>query len=143
MQNTITKKDLIISTLLILLFSCQDAGINNCSVNNPIEELTWLNTKISNIKTDTLLSAYFYFSTVEYRGNTVFVLEDCCLACNTIDLVYNCSGKAIGYISYNRNARPLILGGGETVVPIYYSDILKSKTILWKPDSLRCIPYPE
>jgi len=137
-----TKKILIISTLLILLFSCQEAHIDNCSVKNPIEQLTWLNTMISNIKADTLISAYFYFSTVNYQGNTVFVLQDCCPMCNTIHLVFNCSGKAIGYISYNRSARPLILGGGETVVPID-SEILKSKTIIWKPDSLMCIPYPE
>ncbi len=132
-------RGLIVSILLMLLFSCQDAHVNNCSVNNPIENLAWLNTKINNIKADTLLSAYFYFSTVEYLGNTVFVLEDCCLLCNTIRIVYNCTGKAIGYISENRSDRPLTLSGGETVVPIN-SEILKSKTILWKPDNFACTP---
>lgn len=136
------KESLIIATLLVLLFSCrQDATLNNCVVKDPIEELTWLNTMIRGIQADTLLSAYFYFSTAEYRGNTVFVLENCCLMCNTIEIVYNCSGKATGYITENRSARPFILDG-EAVVPIN-SEILKNKTILWKPDHFKCNPHPE
>jgi hypothetical protein len=89
------------------------------------------------------MSPYFYISTAQFMGNTVFILEDCCALCNTVHLVYNCSGKKIGYVSYySLDAKPIKLGT-ETVAPIYYGLISATETILWKPDTFRCTPYPQ
>jgi hypothetical protein len=136
--NNAMKKYLMISAILLLFFACEEPNINNCIVEKPLEELVWLNSEISQIEADTLMSAYWYISTALYQGNTVFVLQDCCPVCNTVHLVFNCSGEPIGYIRYDqyRDAKPIKLGE-DTLAPIY-SDNLTNKSILWKPDNFMC-----
>jgi hypothetical protein len=87
---------------LLLFVLCTASACNNedssprqtpCSVNNPARDLPWLKEKVGALRAQD--SSYEYIQQATYRGQTVFVFENCCPHCNTIVPVYNCRGELI------------------------------------------------
>lgn len=96
------KRILIPIVLLTLLFSCySDNGdvliIGACGVDNPVEQLPWLKTRVDDLKNNgSDLSKFFYVQIAEYQEETVFIFNNCCPTCNTIIPVYKCQGDLLG-----------------------------------------------
>jgi hypothetical protein len=104
-------------------YSDNDDRNNTCNVSNPIEDLTWLKDKITELEqTSSYESGEIYISQANYNGNTVFIMGNCCAVCNTIVPIYNCEGESIGYI------------GDDT----FDSTILEKDVIIWKPENFVC-----
>ena len=122
-----TKTLLTSAFLLFIMTSCNysdnDDKNNTCNVSNPIEDLTWLKDKITELEqTSSYESGEIYISQANYNGNTVFIMGNCCAVCNTIVPIYNCEGESIGYI------------GDDT----FDSTILEKDVIIWKPEYFVC-----
>ena len=122
-----TKTLLTSAFLLFIMTSCNysdnDDNNNTCNVSNPIEDLTWLKDKITELEqTSSYESGEIYISQANYNGNTVFIMGNCCAVCNTIVPIYNCEGESIGYI------------GDDT----FDSTILEKDVIIWKPENFVC-----
>ena len=122
-------KKILLQTILLLFLisSCNntdnDDKNNTCNVSNPIEDLTWLKDKITELEqTSSYESGEIYISQANYNGNTVFIMGNCCAVCNTIVPIYNCEGESIGYI------------GDDT----FDSTILEKDVIIWKPENFVC-----
>ncbi|GMN10495.1 hypothetical protein MTsPCn9_33790 [Croceitalea sp. MTPC9] len=96
------KRVLFFTSIFLILLSCENDDndlplIAACDVNNPIEELSWLKSQIEELKNiDSETSRYFYIQIAEYKGETVFVSNNCCPFCNTVIPVYNCEGDLLG-----------------------------------------------
>lgn len=122
------------STLLpIIIFfflclSCDNSdNINGnlCSVENAIEDLDWLKSKIAEYKENSSdTQKYFYVTRAAYENMTVIIFPNCCPLCNTVTLVYNCSGELLG-----------IVGSREEDID---EGILDRDIIIWKPDDFAC-----
>lgn len=131
------KRSHYIIVLVVVMCSCKEESIDNCSVKSPLEQLPWLADEISSLQSSTTLAPYFYIAKAKYRGNTVFIIENCCALCNTITIVFNCEGNMIGYVAGTVDAKPVHLGT-VTLTPIVNRD-LSSHSILWKPDKFGCV----
>lgn len=122
-----TKTFLTSAFLLFMMTSCNNTDnddINNtCNVSNPIEDLTWLKDKITELEqTSSYESGEIYISQANYNGNTIFIMGNCCAACNTIVPIYNCEGESIGYIGDNT----------------FDTNLLNKDVIIWKPENFIC-----
>lgn len=111
--------------LMLLSFSCpdnDDKEIPLCGTNNPIEELAWLKSVINEINLpDSLFAKYFYISQASYKGETIFIIDNCCPTCNTAIIIYDCEGEILGY-----------LGDKIRIDEIDYSKII------YKPNDFAC-----
>ena len=113
--------------LTIVAFSCQKDNDDNltttCNVSNPIEDLAWLKEQIQELeKTSLYESGEIYILQTEHDGNTIFILGNCCTACNSVSTVYNCEGEMIGYI------------GDDT----FNFNLIENSTIIWKAENSIC-----
>lgn len=92
------RKGLFLFVLLFTVTSCKtddDNGLSNtCSVSNPVEDLSWLKERIDDIKQSSQVDE-FYVSQITYKGQTVFIIRDCCAACNSVTTVSYCSGELV------------------------------------------------
>ncbi len=112
-----------------LLLGCNnDDDETDCLFNNPIQDLSWLNEKITEIENTSgdLLKYQFIDQAIcreslFHKGKTIFVFNDCCPNCNTVVSVYSCDGEFIGLI-------------GATDGFINPNRIIDSKSI-WFPDN--------
>ncbi|MGB3780800.1 MAG: hypothetical protein WA960_20725 [Tunicatimonas sp.] len=96
-----------------------------CSVENPVEELAWLQDEIqSRGQIRSSYEQYFYISQAKYKGETVFIYDGCCPNCNTIVRVFNCSGEQIGLISPS----------AEDID----RNLLTEVSVLWQPENFAC-----
>ncbi len=121
-------RQIIILSILIffIILSCNnnDDGLNNtCNVANPIEDFTWLKEKILDIEQSSQVDE-FYISQATYKGETVFIVGNCCANCNTIFPVYNCKGERIN-----------ILGCSEAFINF---SILNRDTVIWSSKNFIC-----
>ena len=117
-----------ISLFLLLIMSCSsdDNVIDDsnliCSVENPIENLTWLKSEIDLLKNDG--EKYNYVIQTKHNDQTVFVFRNCNPFSNSVILVRNCEGENIGSIGTRQ----------EDIS----SSILENGTIIWKSDKFEC-----
>jgi len=117
---------LFATIILTAIISCEDKDdiiTNSCNVSDPTENLEWL----KEIKTDleessSGQSGEIYISQAKYNNNTLFIVGNCCAACNSIMPVYNCKGEELGYI-------------GDTNFDF---DLLENDVIIWKPENFVC-----
>lgn len=98
---------------------------NTCNVDNPVEDLIWLKEKIKNLEqSSSINSGDIYISQVNYEGNTIFILGNCCELYNSVSPVYNCKGELISRLG---------CGDGEINFKILEKDI-----IIWSPPNFKC-----
>ena len=70
-------------------------------MESPISDLMWLKQEIANREQDkTAINKYFYIQQGNYQGETVFTYSNCCPFCDSVTLVYNCSGVKIEEINF-------------------------------------------
>ncbi len=114
-----------ILTLCFLFFlSCTKDDVQKACYNeDPVEELEWLSSQISELEAGSL-SEYQYIKQAEYKGELVFVFGNCCPFCGSVFSVYNCSGEKIGHL-------------GNREEDIDFSK-LENVTLIWKPNNSQC-----
>ena len=79
----------------LLIFSCNqncaEYNPETCGTKNPIQDIAWLNSLAKDIENN----PDFYLTQALFEGNIIFILKNCCAACNTTIPVYNCTGDII------------------------------------------------
>lgn len=88
-----------------------------CEVNDPIENLAWLQEMTKELSEGSL-SEYYYIKQATYKGQTVFLVDNCCPHCNTAPFIYDCSGNRIQ--------------------EDYTFDDLKDEKLIWQPANSSC-----
>ena len=118
---------LFLTLLSFIILSCKtgDDNLNNtCNVANPIEDLAWLKEKIIEYEqTRGFEAGDIYISQTNYKDKTVFILGNCCAACNSVLTVYDCLGNNLGYI------------GGSN----FNINMLNNDTVIWSPPNFICL----
>jgi hypothetical protein len=112
--------------LVLLLSKCSKEEVIVCGIENvcgEVEDLSWFEAEVES--QSEMYNKYFYVIKATYRGEVVFVFQNCCPNCGTIVPVKNCSGTTIGY-----------LGSGEDAVN---SDELLNSVIIWKAPENECV----
>ena len=113
--------NLLVITIIgvTVLISCKkdnnDPAKNTCNVSNPAEELGWLKKEIDSLKND----EYSFYVMANYKGETVFINENCNPLIDYMSLVKNCKGDILGYTHV-------------------LNDDLSDKTIIWKHEKYKC-----
>lgn len=90
--------------LLFAILSCSSDDslpiIAACDVDNPIEDLAWLQSRVQVLRdNETEESQFFFVSQATFQGETVFIFDNCCPFCNTVAPVFNCSGEQLGLLN--------------------------------------------
>lgn len=117
----------VLVALLVLQSCSDDDGMIRpaCGVDNPAKELSWLRTEINNregnITEDT---KYCYITQAEFKGQTVFVYQDCNPLIDKGIPILDCDGNWIDRTEENRFA---------------LRD-LENQIIIWKPAVFVCKP---
>ena len=95
-------KKILFFFMLLGLSACdQDATElrNTCNVENPVEDLPWLKTRIESYlqsdSSETDWSRYVYVAQTTYKGETIFLFLNCCPYCNYVPHAYSCQGNLI------------------------------------------------
>lgn len=84
---------------LAVFSSCSnDDDTSTCNVENPLEELSWLNDWVNSLTDD-----YEYIRTAKYLGNDVFYNVNCDPLVNYVSSAYNCEGYFIGFTAELRS----------------------------------------
>jgi hypothetical protein len=85
-------------------FSCCDEDDGNemelhaaCSVNNPVADLAWLKSMIAEM-CGSADSEYGFIDVVSYKGADAFMSGSGCPYCNTVSILYDCTGAEIGVV---------------------------------------------
>ena len=112
----------IVSLLLVLAAtSCHDECIDTwgCGVTDPAEELLWLKERIDELqRARPTLTKYSYVQQAELKGQTVFVIDNCCPFCNSRPMIFNCAGEELA----EQGIRSLI----------------RNEKVVWKPADSEC-----
>lgn len=106
--------------LALVGFSCEekDDPISACGVSDPIENLPWLAAKKEAVATGPM-SEYSYIVQATYDDQTVFYVGLCCPTCNTVIILYDCSGNALeGDVDLNA---------------------IKDGKVIWQPENVECL----
>lgn len=107
--------------ILLLSFSCADHNIgpkNTCSVRDPAKNLLWLKAEITwREQHANELSKYFFIQHGKYKGESVFIYNNCCPMCDTIIQIFNCEGEELF---------------------IHDDHEIKDLEILWSPEDFEC-----
>lgn len=86
--------------LIIGLAACHEDAVpleNTCGVDNPVEDLPWLQTRIERAQQPDFNTLNFTIQQVTYEAETLFIFGYCCSNCFMIPTVYNCQGEIIEY----------------------------------------------
>ena len=93
------KKNHTYILVLIAVSACSNNDdTSTCNVENPLEELSWLNEWVN-----TLTDDYEYIRTAKYLGNDVFYNVNCNPLVNYVSSTYNCEGDFIGFTAELRS----------------------------------------
>lgn len=113
---------------LLVLQSCSDDDDMirpACGVDNPAKEISWLRAEIDNREANiTEDTKYCYITQAEYKGQTVFVYQDCNPLIDKGIPILDCDGNWIDRTEENRFA---------------LRD-LENQIIIWKPAVFVCKP---
>lgn len=88
---------ILLAVLTISIFSCKndDDNLNNtCDVSDPVEDLSWLKEIIADIEQSSLVDESYVYQTT-YKGQTAFIIGNCCALCNSVTLVAYCNGEFV------------------------------------------------
>ena len=110
-------------TFLLLVFSCEKDILsdNTCNVDNPVEQLDWLKSKIQIIEqSNPDWTKYYLISMAKYNGETVFIESNCNPLAISVFPVLNCSGELLGVL-------------GE--IPL---ESLSDRNVIWKSVNSAC-----
>ncbi|CAM1341191.1 DUF6970 domain-containing protein [Tenacibaculum amylolyticum] len=112
---------MVFITLIITGCNNDNDGIKEiCLVDNPLEELMWLKeikTTFAQVTNSVRQEIYEY----EYKGQRVFLINDC-VGCNdSMAVIYNCAGNKICEIGGL---------GGQNTCPDFF-DVANKKQLLW------------
>lgn len=123
MRNT--KLLIALFSLIMIAFSCHKDNDDEvlliaCDFSNPIEDVEWLKNRIDELEQTG--NGEFYISQADYSGKTIFIVANCCMACNTVIPVYYCDGEYVGEIGNNN-------------LPF---SLLDEATIIWEPENFKC-----
>lgn len=125
-------KNLLMTTaLLVAIASCnkeeQEPKVV-CTVEDPLIELTWLANELEDLKKSSFIK-YYFISTAEYKGETVFIFGNCCPSCNSVIPVRNCEGDLLGIL-------------GNRPEDVDYQQ-LKENRFIWQGEEGQCelIPF--
>ena len=78
-----------------LLMSCiEPDSINSCNFENPLEEISWLREIVNTLEAS-MDSVGYEIIRYDYKGSTVFYVNDCFGCSDGIIRVYNCEGEVI------------------------------------------------
>lgn len=107
----------------MLNFSCSDDNdpVKACNVDNVLE-LPWLQELIAETEEFEIGRDYAYITMGTYDSQTVFVSQNCCPLCNSIVVVYDCSGNTIGKIGYEGIS----------------ADEITDREVIWKSSNNSC-----
>ncbi len=125
MIHKILKLTLILSFLLLGCTTDDDA---NCSFNDPVTNLPWLEQKINEIEeTSGDLLQFQYVLQAVYQKNPiqreiVFVFGNCCPVCSTVVPVYNCNGMLLGVLGLDVD-----------------SSAVFDYKVIWSPENFECV----
>ena len=72
------------------------------------------------------LAEFFFIQIAKYKGETIFLSNNCCPICGTVVPIYNCNGESLGVLNDS----------------IKTEDILNSR-IIFKRDDFSCQYKPE
>ncbi|MEQ8245057.1 hypothetical protein [Fulvivirga sp.] len=118
---------LFIGIVVILLLSkCSKEEIIVCGIENVCgdgEDSSWFAEEVES--QSEMYNKYFYVIKATYRGEVVFVFQNCCPFCSTIVSVRNCAGATLGY-----------LGTGEDAIN---TDEILNPVIFWKASENECV----
>lgn len=127
----------LITTLLllsILFFSCtaNDENETTCFKSKPLEELNWLKemkSVLSQNKDNTQKKIVQY----TYNNDTVFVVNTCVDCIDSVDKIYNCSGKMIceigKKISYNNCPEFYKKASNKKILWRNYNEVIVNKNL--------------
>ncbi|WP_422083855.1 hypothetical protein [Ulvibacterium sp.] len=122
------KTALTVFFALFALLSCSndnDIIRPACGVDNPAKELSWLKTEIDNREANiTEDTKYCYITQADYKGQTVFVYQDCNPLIDKGIPILDCEGNWIDRTEENRFA---------------LRD-LENQIIIWRPALFVCEP---
>lgn len=109
-----------IFAVFIISISCCDDDERPlaCGAEDPVDEFTWLRAIVEDLEQSTI-KEYFYVVQAEFKGNTVFYVNNCCPFCMTVIIYRDCNGNA------------LELANADVAS-------LKDEKIIWKPDNFAC-----
>jgi hypothetical protein len=117
------------ASLFLLLVFCSvsfrcsdDTPSDGCDSSNPVRHLPWLYVQIEQLKQSSIFE-YMWITTAKHNSQTVFILGDCCPFCDSMLIVYNCSGEQIG-----------IVGDSN-----FGMDLLDNDQLVWKADNSSCV----
>ncbi len=118
-------KKLLYSLSFLVLFtvSCPDDSdpVRACDVDNVLD-LPWMQELIAETEEFETGRDFSYITMGSYGSQTVFVLQNCCPLCNSIALIYDCSGKVIGPI-------------GSSGISL---DDISNRKVIWKSSNNSC-----
>lgn len=86
---------LLLLVLLMFSFSCQEKvdPLLACGVENPRENLDWLNELIEQLEITEFGRTFNYITEGIFQDQTLFVLQNCCPNCNSAPIFYDCQGN--------------------------------------------------
>lgn len=121
------KLTILFSTALFMfLMQCDPAPLKTtCGVTNPAEELSWMKTKIAELKQTGLYEVgQVYIWQTEFNGETYFIFDNCCPNCDSILLIYTCEGEDVST--------------NPTITDYVYSYDKSLKNVIWSPENFSC-----
>jgi hypothetical protein len=117
------------ASLFLLLVFCSvsfrcsdDTQPDGCDSSNPVVHLPWLYVQIQELKQNSM-SEYMWVTSARHGWQTIFMIGLCCPSCDSMILVYNCSGEQIG-----------IVGDSN-----FGMDLLDNDQLVWKADNSSCV----
>lgn len=121
------KKFALIICSIFLFLACINSeefnGKSACGVDNPVKDLAWLKNEIEQRENNESVDwQYHFILQAVFEKQDIFIDANCCPNCNSIYVVYNCSGESIGFI------------GDEK----FSFDLLSKGTVIWKRKDNEC-----
>ncbi|MGC3947667.1 MAG: hypothetical protein QM762_24720 [Chryseolinea sp.] len=108
--------------LCLLTVSACDEDFQDCDVSDPME-LSWFREMTDALGKNSL-SEYMYVMQGDYKNKRVYISANCCPMCNSVVIVYDCSGNQLGYLGH----------GEDHIAP----EAITNQSIAWKSSSNVC-----
>ncbi len=121
-------RDYVYGLLLCIAFSLCSCGQDDdaekiaCQSERPLEELPWLRAEVQSILDMGEQGNEFYIEKGQLKGQTVFILNNCCALCNSVIPVLDCEGNVVSDLS-----------GLES-----QGISLENMRLLWQPENFTC-----
>ena len=81
--------------IVVLCYSCEDNETNNCSSENPLEDIVWLKELKTTFEVNHSSVSKSKITQYTYKGKTVFMIENCIGCADSMASVYDCEKNEI------------------------------------------------